>query len=391
MVAQIRRQSVAGTCARRFDVPALPAATTYRDTMFETVQRQLTLAEQAWEARRLGDAVKALATAQARLLEQAATWNAQVRSELETQVDALAELGLVVSDLDAKLAEAGTATDPVTAATLLEQVKVQVQEMLDPTGKLLVRTNIFERGKKTFLAFAPNETLGDIAKRLKARYREQIVAHFAGRGIQVAVPEALDIVFFGSLIWERPDEAVLSEHERVADVVEAEPDGLIWFPVLPGDTPSLLGLEDDEDEASAMSILENFTVEADVHRLEDDMRQVAERLETDQPASPTPGDTISERRAVLVKDHGTPSEKRIPLVGEAISLGRSRATDIQILNDARVSRHHCTILREGEAFFIEDNGSSNGTLVNGERVQRARLEDGDTIGVGDTEFLFLVE
>ena len=359
--------------------------------MFETVQRQLGLAEQAWNERRVRDALEALQRAQDYLLEQSASWIDEIRQDLEPRIDALADLGLVVSDLDAMMAEVQSATDPLAAADLLARIQARVQEMVDPAGKLLLRTNIFERGKKTFLAFSPDETLGNIATRVKARYRDQIVAHFARRGVQVAVPEALDIVFFGGLIWERPDEAVLSEHERVADIVKAEPEGLIWFPVLPGDTPSLLGLEDDEDEASAMSILENFTVDADLDQLEDDMRQVAEHLEADHAGPAEASARSGRRRAVLVKGYGTAKEERIPLVGTNISLGRGRNTDIQILNDARVSRHHCNILREGDVFYVQDNSSSNGTTVNGQVVQRAELHGGEVIGVGDTEFLFLIE
>ncbi len=357
--------------------------------MLETIRRQLDLSEQAWNESRLRDAVEALDGARTRILEQARAWIDDTSRDLEVQIDRLADIGLVVSDLDAKMAKVKAEEDPVEATAILEQVQHQVVEMVDLSGKLLLRTNIFERGKRTFLSFEPEETLGSIGDRLKARYRDQIVAHFAGRGVHVAVPEALEIVFFGALVWERPDEAVLSEHERVSDIIAKEPEGLIWFPVLPGDAPSLFGLDNEEDEASAMSILENFTVEADLNRLEDDMKRVAEHLETAPASSPPDESSAPGAQAVLVRGHGTSREERIPLVGSRISIGRGRDTDIQILNDARVSRHHCHILRDGDTFHIEDNSSSNGTTVDGEPIRRARLEGGEVIGVGGTEFLFL--
>ncbi len=359
----------------------------------ETIRRQLEHAERAWTDRRLREAVEGLQAAQDQILALAGAWIADRRAEVQAQVDRLAEVGLVVSDLDALLAAAADAREVVEAARLLEQVEERVQEMFDVSGKLLLRTNIFERGKKTFLAFQPHETLGDIGRRLKKRYRDQIVAHFEERGIHVAVPEALDIVFFGSLVWERPDEAVLSEHSLACEVAQAEPEGLIWFPVLPGDTPSLLGLEDDEDEASAMSILENFTVDACIDRIEDDVRRVAEQVVD-------PGGTASSVEedppgrpgcAVLVRAHGTGEEEHIPLVSKVVSLGRGRDTDIQIVNDARVSRHHCRIVREGPRYYIEDNGSSNGTTVDGHKVQRVELKGGEVIGIGDTTFIFQFE
>ncbi len=63
------------------------------------------------------------------------------------------------------------------------------------------------------------------------------------------------------------------------------------------------------------------------------------------------------------------------------TVGRAREADVAILEHG-VSRHHCTLIRNDNDFLIEDAGSTNGTLVNGERVRRAALTPGDRIQLG---------
>lgn len=70
-----------------------------------------------------------------------------------------------------------------------------------------------------------------------------------------------------------------------------------------------------------------------------------------------------------------------------ITIGRSPEADVVVL-DEKVSRVHCGIrLWDGE-FFIKDLKSRNGTTVNGQRVEMAKLNPGDRIRVGSTAFLF---
>ncbi|HXX92637.1 MAG TPA: FHA domain-containing protein [Planctomycetota bacterium] len=75
-------------------------------------------------------------------------------------------------------------------------------------------------------------------------------------------------------------------------------------------------------------------------------------------------------------------------VRSALRLGRHPYNEVSI-NDPAVSRYHCWItLEEGQA-MIEDLASSNGTFLNGERVQkRVFLKNGDRIRMGGTEFVF---
>ena len=73
-----------------------------------------------------------------------------------------------------------------------------------------------------------------------------------------------------------------------------------------------------------------------------------------------------------------------------VVLGRSRDCDIQV-NDANVSRRHAELRHEGASYWIVDLGSTNGMEVNGRRVKRAKLSDGDTITLGSTDVTFALE
>jgi pSer/pThr/pTyr-binding forkhead associated (FHA) protein len=114
-----------------------------------------------------------------------------------------------------------------------------------------------------------------------------------------------------------------------------------------------------------------------------------------QPARDDPNETICHdsnvgRRLSRIRSAGTTyivfQGRRIPLVGR-ITLGRDKDNDI-VLEDRLVSRHHAVIQKIGEEYFLEDLDSTNGTLVNGQRVPPrlfVRLSLTDTVLIGRTE------
>lgn len=61
---------------------------------------------------------------------------------------------------------------------------------------------------------------------------------------------------------------------------------------------------------------------------------------------------------------------------EKFVIGRGKHCDF-VINSGKVSREHAQIVREGDAYFIEDLGSSNGTWFNKQRIKRRRIEDED--------------
>jgi FHA domain len=77
------------------------------------------------------------------------------------------------------------------------------------------------------------------------------------------------------------------------------------------------------------------------------------------------------------------------VLGRKTSIGRTPDNDLQI--EAKwVSRHHCVILIGTVTAIIEDLNSTNGVVVNGRRVVRHTLSDGDQIAIGRMHYRFAV-
>ena len=81
--------------------------------------------------------------------------------------------------------------------------------------------------------------------------------------------------------------------------------------------------------------------------------------------------------------------QRIPLTKSAMTLGR-KDTDI-ILPDSEISRRHCTLVVFDHLIVIRDNGSANGTMINGTVINEGLLKNGDELQVGMTVLKLSVE
>ena len=86
-------------------------------------------------------------------------------------------------------------------------------------------------------------------------------------------------------------------------------------------------------------------------------------------------------RHLLVRVHGNQLGQVIRLDNEEYSIGRSMDSNIW-LNDSGMSRHHAKLRREGESYSVEDLDSANGSFVQGQRVKKQKLSDGDMIQLG---------
>jgi len=72
---------------------------------------------------------------------------------------------------------------------------------------------------------------------------------------------------------------------------------------------------------------------------------------------------------------------QVPVDRDWLVIGRGRGADV-ILAEPTISRAHAAIGFEEDGFFVQDLGSTNGTLVNGTREEKRALEDGDEIQMG---------
>ncbi len=81
------------------------------------------------------------------------------------------------------------------------------------------------------------------------------------------------------------------------------------------------------------------------------------------------------------------SPRQVFELGRAtLIVGRDDTSTI-FVSDVSVSRNHASIVFESEEFVVHDNGSTNGTYVNGERVSRHVLQHHDIISFGSCLFL----
>jgi pSer/pThr/pTyr-binding forkhead associated (FHA) protein len=78
----------------------------------------------------------------------------------------------------------------------------------------------------------------------------------------------------------------------------------------------------------------------------------------------------------------------IPVREDVIHIGRGLSADLH-LDESSVSRRHAILVPRTSGARILDDRSSNGTFVNGRRVQQADLSNGDVIVVGRVVLRYL--
>ena len=82
-----------------------------------------------------------------------------------------------------------------------------------------------------------------------------------------------------------------------------------------------------------------------------------------------------------------PTGQQVVLGEYVVTMGRLPECTISF-DDPNVSREHATIRPDGDGFVLTDNGSTNGTSVNGVAIVSHRLVDGDRIELGATVLEF---
>jgi len=124
----------------------------------------------------------------------------------------------------------------------------------------------------------------------------------------------------------------------------------------------------DPHTTALFSIGEYDTVEHEV---------LEERLGIDSPA------------CLLFKRGPNAGSKYVLSEGEVL-IGRHPESDL-FLDDVTVSRRHARVIRDAVGVCVKDDGSLNGTYVNGERVEEALLRSYDELRIGKYVIVFLEE
>jgi pSer/pThr/pTyr-binding forkhead associated (FHA) protein len=112
----------------------------------------------------------------------------------------------------------------------------------------------------------------------------------------------------------------------------------------------------------------------------DDQASYTRIIQTGDGVAPPPAATPGEHPALVWRPR-LGEEERFDLAARSTRVGRHEENDI-VLAGPTVSARHATIRREPVGTVIEDEGSLNGTFVNGELVQQQLLEAGDRIQIG---------
>jgi FHA domain/zinc-ribbon domain len=95
-----------------------------------------------------------------------------------------------------------------------------------------------------------------------------------------------------------------------------------------------------------------------------------------------------EGPALVVRSGGGRAGESFRPAGERTRIGRSPDCEI-FLDDVTVSRNHAVLIQRDGKFFVEDQGSLNGTFINRHRIESAPLEEGDELQVGKYRMTFL--
>ena len=106
-------------------------------------------------------------------------------------------------------------------------------------------------------------------------------------------------------------------------------------------------------------------------------------MPTMEPSTHSSAQDVDLRTAVaefIIRDNGR-TLQRVQMHTPAAMIGRTQSADIQ-LDAPVVSRQHARLARIGNEYWLVDLSSTNGTKVNGQRINSVALRDGDRITFG---------
>jgi pSer/pThr/pTyr-binding forkhead associated (FHA) protein len=135
-------------------------------------------------------------------------------------------------------------------------------------------------------------------------------------------------------------------------------------------------------EPSAAPAAEGATERVDaISTLDDRVRREATRAWTSVPQPPEPG--------AYLEIQGQGDSVLMRLEREVTRIGRGLSADLR-LDENSVSRRHAMLVQDSDGARILDDRSSNGTFVNGQRVEQAKLVSGDVVMLGRVVLRYLM-
>ena len=182
-----------------------------------------------------------------------------------------------------------------------------------------------------------------------------------------------EIIEIGSMKLEFHEKATMSRVPKRSDIAPPQP---VQIPTGPNNCPFCGSRKDPVTGACACSVAGQST-------------QLDPMLAPSQPNISAAGSTMGDSSPRITAIGG-------PYIGQTFQLSRSGVTnigrdgnqDVNLPNDSTVSRHHARIVNEGGILTVYDDGSSNGTTVNGMRISRNPIVPGDVVAFGSSTFRY---
>ena len=135
----------------------------------------------------------------------------------------------------------------------------------------------------------------------------------------------------------------------------------------------------------------NYCARCGALLVKDDGAESTQTFTAAEEGDDSPADALEDLGvdgpALVVRSGGGRTGEMFHPEGET-TIGRSPDCGI-FLDDVTVSRKHAVVAERDGAFFVDDQGSLNGTFVNRKRVDSSQLEDGDELQIGKYRLTFL--
>ena len=139
---------------------------------------------------------------------------------------------------------------------------------------------------------------------------------------------------------------------------------------------------DERIRALEAQVQANASVLANLH-------QTIQRLGREEVMARAPAAEVSLDNATRELVLDLDGEVRVFALARRTTVGRTADNDIA-LDTGFISRHHAVLLASSKHTILEDLNSTNGVRVNGHRITRQVLSDGDLVTIGKTDFRYRV-